>query len=68
MNPEQDPDFEHTAGIPAARQALDHSRRASVQTDTVVAEARAKVAELRERRDRNHFRDKLHDIIIGKTA
>lgn len=63
MTQERDVD---RADIQAAREAAEESRRSSVDTDEIIAQARAGVESLRRIRTANHFADKFRAIIQGQ--
>lgn len=48
-----------------AQRAVAESRRASVDTDEIIAQARRGVESLRRIREANHFADKFRLIIQG---
>lgn len=56
---------ENTAGIDEARKALAESRRASVRTDHLLADARVAFARVKIDRETNHFAERFRRIIRG---
>ena len=56
---------ENTSSPEEARKAVRDSQRASRRADTLIAETRAAIAQVREQRESNHFADKFRAIIRG---
>lgn len=56
---------ENTQGREAARRALAESRRSSRRADTLIAESREAIEQVRQVRQTNHFADKFRAIIRG---
>ena len=59
---------EDTNGRDDARHAVESARESSRRTDRLVAETREQLARVRERGERNHFRDTMTHILRGGHA
>lgn len=59
-------DIENTAGKDEARQALEESRRSSLRSSKIVAEARRQSSGIRDVRIENHFTLRLAEMFRGE--